>query len=844
MGGEGDSKACGESCNRILAAPRRACGYRLVLLVYVPYDPAQSRSGKRGESRVSADAVGHGRQATGGRSAGVACVELTMITNLQFLRSIGRFDTVTTAANTALGRLTLIYAENGRGKTTLAAILRSLATGDAIPIVERRRLAAQHPPHVVIGCAGGPPAAVFQNGAWNRTLQNMIIFDDVFVDQNVYSGLVVGADHRQKLHELILGAQGVTLNQQLQQLIAQVEGHNGTLRQRAAAISATERGVLSVDDFCALPVNPNIEQEIQATERNLAASHEQEPIRNTPAFDLLALPAIEFSTVEHVLQASLPDLDAAAAARVQAHLSTAGRGAEEWIAEGMRRQRERPEPEVATCVFCAQDLSGSPVIGHYRAFFSEAYRDLKQSVANATATLNESHAGNAAAAFERAVRVLGERRQFWSRFCELPTWNIDTATVVRDWQATRDSLLELLAAKQAAPLDPVVISDEVRAAIEVYEAHRTALAAINQQLQHANQTIAVVKERTATADQIVIAVTLSHLRATKARYTQTTAALCDAYLAEKTAKAATEQLRDQARTALEQYRANIFPSYQAAINRYLTRFNAGFRLDSVTATNTRGGPTCTYNVVINNVAVAVAGGEPQPGEHSFRNILSSGDRNALALAFFFASIELDPNLAGKIVVIDDPVSSLDDHRSLTTVQEIRRLATGVSQVIVLSHNRPFLCRIWENADATIRVALHVTRAGDGSTIESWNVDQDCVTEQDRRHEALRTYLANGGQNEREIACSIRPLLEAFFRVAYPEHFQPGTLLGPFRGVCSQRVNTPQEILNTQDIQELHDIVEYANRFHHDTNPAWETEVINATQLTGFVNRALTFAKRP
>ena len=74
----------------------------------------------------------------------------------------------------------------------------------------------------------------------------MVVFDDVFIDQNVYSGLVVGVDHRQKLHELILGAQGVALNQQLQNLIAQVETHNRTLRQRESAIPAAELGTLTV----------------------------------------------------------------------------------------------------------------------------------------------------------------------------------------------------------------------------------------------------------------------------------------------------------------------------------------------------------------------------------------------------------------------------------------------------------------------------------------------------------------------------------------------------------------------------------------------------------------------
>jgi wobble nucleotide-excising tRNase len=146
---------------------------------------------------------------------------------------------------------------------------------------------------------------------------------------------------------------------------------------------------------------------------------------------------------------------------------------------------------------------------------------------------------------------------------------------------------------------------------------------------------------------------------------------------------------------LNKYRTNAFPGFQTSLNNYLQRFNAGFRLDQVTATDTRGGPTCTYNVVINNKSVPVAGGDPVAGQPSFRNTLSAGDRNTLALAFFFASLDADPDSATKIVVIDDPVSSLDDHRTLTTVQEIRRLAQRAAQVIVLSHSKSFLCRIWE-----------------------------------------------------------------------------------------------------------------------------------------------------
>src|ERR1700691_2878589 len=154
-----------------------------------------------------------------------------MLNRFQLLRNIGLFDSSAPAAH-PFRRLTLLYAENGRGKTTLSAIFRSLATNNPEPILERHRLTATHQPEVIVDCLGGPPHAMFRDGSWNRYLPNLAIFDDVFVDQNIYSGLSVDAGHRQKLHELIIGAQGIALNQQLQGFVARIEAHNTELRTR------------------------------------------------------------------------------------------------------------------------------------------------------------------------------------------------------------------------------------------------------------------------------------------------------------------------------------------------------------------------------------------------------------------------------------------------------------------------------------------------------------------------------------------------------------------------------------------------------------------------------------
>src|SRR5271155_3687943 len=98
-----------------------------------------------------------------------------MIRRIQLIRNIGKFDSVDTAAAIQLGNYVLVYAENGRGKTTLTAVIRSLATGDPIPITERRRLTAVHPPHVVLQCTGDVAPAIFQAGRWNRTFPDTVI---------------------------------------------------------------------------------------------------------------------------------------------------------------------------------------------------------------------------------------------------------------------------------------------------------------------------------------------------------------------------------------------------------------------------------------------------------------------------------------------------------------------------------------------------------------------------------------------------------------------------------------------------------------------------------------------
>src|SRR5206468_11825472 len=130
---------------------------------------------------------------------------------------------------------------------TLAAILRSLNSGEPALINERQRLGAPNAPHIVLTFAGAP--VMFQNGGWAAPLPRIAVFDDAFVAANVCSGIAIETEHKQNLHELILGAQGVALNTALQGHVALIEEHNRDLRTKGDAIPAAARGTLTVDAF-------------------------------------------------------------------------------------------------------------------------------------------------------------------------------------------------------------------------------------------------------------------------------------------------------------------------------------------------------------------------------------------------------------------------------------------------------------------------------------------------------------------------------------------------------------------------------------------------------------------
>ena len=274
-----------------------------------------------------------------------------MIESFRYIQNVGRFRRVQDPR--PLGRMTLIYAENGRGKTTLSAIIRSLASNDPRPILERRRLSETDPARVVVEFDG--ISSKFDGTGWTNPGPRVLVFDEHFVDANVCSGLEVEASHRQNLHELVIGEEGVRFLRRVQGLTDEVDQAQRGVREKQQAIPGEARGSLSVDAFCSLPQLDDLDEQLADAERSLSVLRNAETVRAARDFSVIALPTFDQASLRSLFAATLENVDQAALNAVNAHFGLLGVGAEAWVSRGVAYAGTSPD-----CPFCGQRLVSRP----------------------------------------------------------------------------------------------------------------------------------------------------------------------------------------------------------------------------------------------------------------------------------------------------------------------------------------------------------------------------------------------------------------------------------------------------------------------------------------------------
>ncbi len=357
-----------------------------------------------------------------------------------------------------------------------------------------------------------------------------------------------------------------------------------------------------------------------------------------------------------------------ASKKIKEHISKVGR---EFIEKGIKLQKEMPDN---ACPFCTQKIPHE-IIQEYTSYFNESVETFNQYSLEMSGTLKN---------------ILNQ----WNIKEILQSFEKFEPFMKKDFSKNKESLEKALEQIKVLleKLQKEVDKKEGAKNKEEFQKIDKKLLEIQENIQkHVNETRKILNEKKKQKEKLEkLKTDLKEARIKKAKH--------DSYDWQKIKKEAEiklsvlnrgyerlncllEKIDNKLKRLNEQKRPDI-----EAINSYLKALNLPkYSLDK------------DYRIVLNSDALENSKAEM---------ILSDGEKTTLAFAYFLARLKLfykKEDLKNLVVVIDDPISSLDEQRIYSTsdiVAKINQELVGEAlekdekaQVFVLTHNHTFMARL-------------------------------------------------------------------------------------------------------------------------------------------------------
>ncbi len=757
-----------------------------------------------------------------------------MIRKIISIKNVGRFENCAWRGGAQFESMGLIYAENGRGKSTFCDVLRSLQTGSSDFILGRKRLGATGDSEVAI-LADGNTKLTFKTGSWDATKPEIAIFDSRFVHENVYAGDSIDHDHKKNLYRIIVGEAGVKLAEKVDALDVKVRDTSKDAKNKLDLLTAKLPAGTNPKTFEKVSADQGIKQKIAAKEDELKnaelAAKKSSEIKTKGQLAELTLPTFP-NNFESLLAEKLPALAEQAEKSLREHLANHTHHATEtWLSEGLAYQKDE------SCPFCGQSTTDLPLISAYQAYFDAAYQTLKDKLSGAQKSVEADFGEKVALAGQKTLGDNSTLGEFWRQLglgaqVAIP----DLGSYAAILSELRNRSVELLRLKIAAPLEATPLSQEYKDALASFEKLETDRKSYNSALQGFNKEIADYKAKQGTVDLSKLKSELAELKLIELRHTAPIIAAIDAWKAAEKEKTRLNDEKSTAKTDLDTHGATVLSVHEKRINDLLKMFSAGFKISGTERSYAGGKPSSSYKLQINNVDVELGDENTPKSSPSFGNTLSAGDRSTLALALFIAQLERDPNLKDKIVIFDDPFTSQDRSRRTATQTLICTLAKQVRQVLVLSHDPHFLRTVWDSYKGGASAkCFQFTRMNKGTGVSEWDIERETAGEYVKKHRVLWDYCYNftaSTATSQEIAKTIRPVLEEYLRLKLPHCFGDDEWLGDFIRKIRNAADTDPLDAAKVVLPQIERINEFSKKYHHsDTEPVDDAELQTFVELT-------------
>lgn len=760
-----------------------------------------------------------------------------MIEKIITIKATGLFKDYQVSGNPDFKKFTLIFGNNGTGKSTLTNVVRSVSTNNPKIVIGRKTLEISTPQEIKIKHSDG--VAEFSGSHWKSNIDNIEIFDRNFVDDNVYSGSYVDINQKKNLLDFALGKESVVLANEIKTLDDELKTILNDIKSQAKFVLATTTAI-DIDTFLKLPQINDIDEEIKKQNLILKNISAAEAILKKPLLSTFKNITYNLELLTNNLNKSIASVSEEATKHVKLHLESVldKKTGEQWLAYGTEHIKNN------SCPFCKQDITHSEIIELYKNYFNQNYKSFFTEINNLRANINTNFTDTYFSSFSNEMQKNIEKhtslKNDFTTLSEMPSVNLELFG--NHYQECKKELLAIVDAKIQNPQHL-----EFNENIERVNAHLNLMNVIineyNAQAIIINEEIKVKKDALRNFNETAERAKFVKLTNTKLRYSEEKIAAVTKYHSLISTKSTKDELKISKKVELDNYTETLLKALMLSINKHLLDFGTNFQI-IINEPDYKGGkPKIHYYIEIAGVSMDIGDASTPEEVKSFRNTLSDGDKNALAFAFYLARLEQDTLLSEKILVFDDPINSLDLRRKENTTSKITDFIPKCKQVIVLTHDLAFAGLISNKHVGEEKSALAIKyNPALGSSIGIWEINKDLRSEYLKHYFLISDYTNGTSVNEKEVAFSLRLLLEGNLRLRFPKHFDESKWLGSYVEMIENSSNTDDYFGLKNSLVELKDLKDYSKKFHHIENNT-PTQHIEPNELFAYSNRVLAFVTK-
>lgn len=710
------------------------------------------------------------------------------IKSIKTIQNVGTFANFQNGAKLRFEKLTFIYGFNTYGKTTLTDIFQSIKDSDSSLISNRKTIPTQSSNQKIeinIKDDSGETCFKYENNTWNSNnlSKYLEIFGSEFIHRNLFTGLKTERENKENFTQFILGEDGV---QQATEIATKKKDLGDKKRDIKHQVPhfAKDKSDIEIQKFLDISIDEldkeKFQKQLSVKQKYKQAEVERlkEPkqilnLPDIPTFQYLVSEIdLYIEKINEALKSDYSNIKEEIIKKIDQHILNSFKEADNalnWIKQGRERHKDTAN---GTCSFCGQSLNNAQeLMNAYDLYFDEEYNkyitDIEKVCKDNLDLLEKTSFNYKVKIQDILTKILKYKELnkddiFQKQISDLETkiGLIDEDGLNADKQEIIRNLKIQITEKLKKPYVSVREIDfkNVKMKSNKYQSLLNEIKTIIENLKNLSiefkkqyKSMQVIQRKVESYDTEI-----NILEMKIARISQNQE--CIDYQTAKNKIITLEADIPRLETELSTNQNNYLATYFAKIDKLFRRLGSrNFTLEQ--STSTRGySPVYFLEVKFHGQKI---------NDENLKTVFSESDRRALALAVFWARIELKPSAekSKTIVILDDPITSFDDNRitnSIILFKESLESLESLSQIIILTHYPSFLksfCERTKESSITTKF-FKIEKGVDSSKLEIEERETFTNSQYEKIFYKILGFIK--GEHTNCIKTDLRPFLESLY----------------------------------------------------------------------------------